>query len=112
MKFYVNRICYPEDSLGVEKTNEGTEYYGLFDSNNWDGIGNFCGWYSLEYYKNTNMLAYMIRYSNSTGTYAMVKEYMRHYDQIAIGSIYLQKEIEAGSVKEAIEIFKKQYEKW
>ena len=112
VKFYVNRIGYPEDSLGIDKTISKTEYYGLFDSNDWDGIGNFCGWYGIEYYKNTNLLAYMIKYSNEYGTFAMVKEYNRHYDKIVIGSIYLQKVIEADSIEEAIEIFKKQYEKW
>lgn len=54
----------------------------------------------------------MIRYSNDSGTFAMIKEYNRHYDKIVIGSIYLQKVIEADSIEEAIEIFKKQYEKW
>lgn len=112
MKFYVNMIGYPEDSLDIDKTMNNAEYYGLFDSNDCDGIGNFCGWYSIEYYKNTNLLAYMIRYRNDSGKFAMVKEYNRHYDQIAIGSIYLQKVIEADSIEEAIEIFKSQYEKW
>lgn len=112
VKFYVNRIEYPEDSLDIDEAMDDVEYYGLFDSNDWDGIGNFCGWYSVEYYKNTNIVAYMIKYTNSSGTFAMTKEYSRYYDKIVIGSIYLQKEIEADSIEEAIEIFKKQYKKW
>lgn len=99
--YYVN--CYTD-----KETNQSM--VGLFDASNFEGRGNFCGWYGVELYTNTNVLAYYpfndtspVNFKNNPGS-VVVKT--RHYDEIAIGSVYWQKTIEAVSDEEAIEKFK------
>lgn len=101
MTFYIN-------SFSITPTG-WKDYIGLFDANNWEGRGNFSGWYGAEYYRNTNLLAYypfesngVVNFKNKTG---LVTECNEHYDEIQIGSCYWEKKIEAASVEEAVRKF-------
>ena len=90
---------------------------GLFTNADWKGEGNFCGYYSSEYYLNTVLLAIGIQERNGgmlydplapfDGGFLVEKQY---YEKIAIGSDMWTKSFFAENDDEAIEIFKKQ--KW
>lgn len=126
MKFYVNQVDIPKEDRtpihidvpeGKDIRDIDVRYVGLFRGREWEGRGNFCGWYGGEYYKDTTLVAYGIQVVNRNalamhgpfngGFYDNVN---KHYDEIGIGSIYWEKVIEANSVEEAVEIFKSQ--KW
>ena len=52
-KYYINRAYIPKEELFQHRT-----LIALFTDNNWSGEGNFNGWYSAEYYNDTNMIAF------------------------------------------------------
>lgn len=54
MTFYVNEVTLPESDWTHR-------CIGLFDNDEWDGRGSFCGYYGAEYYLNTTLLAYGVQ---------------------------------------------------
>lgn len=48
--YYINEVKLLESSWDCV-------IIGLFTEENWSGEGSFCGWYSMEYYNNTTLLA-------------------------------------------------------
>lgn len=111
MTFYINEVC------GIKESDWYHRCIGLFTNNKFRGEGNFCGWYGIEYYLDTELLAYGIQLVEGCqpikfkypfdGGFCICKEY---YDKIHIGSCMMEKTFEANSVEEAIDIFKRQ--KW
>lgn len=106
MEFYVNEVS--------EKSTYNQTCIGLFLDNKWVGEGNYCGWYSTEYYLDTVLLAYGIQ-NRHKGHYDSKLPFdggfynsNQYYEKIHIGSIYFEKKIIADSIEEAIEIFKNQ----
>lgn len=109
MTFYVNAVHLDEHGW-----NE--RCIGLFDNNKWDGRGSFCGYYGVEFYLDTTLIAYGVQLKNGSsiynpkapfdgGFYANVN---RHFDEIGIGSGMWENIIEADSIEEAVEIFRNQ----
>lgn len=109
MKFYINALN--DEKLG---SSYDTQIIGLFDNNEWKGEGDFCGWYGMEYFLNTNLIAYFIQNNrggqpyNPTAKYDEFHIVNKFYDKASIGSIMWTKEIESNSKEDAIEIFKNQ----
>lgn len=108
MTFYINQVNLPESDWTHR-------CIGLFDSNEWDGRGNFCGYYASEYYCNTNLIAYGVQLIDGNRIYnpknlfdGGFKVVNRHYDEIMIGSGMWERTFEADTVEEAIEIFRTQ----
>lgn len=109
MTFYVNEVNLP----GGECNNR---YIGLFDSNKWDGRGNFCGYYGSEYYLDTNLLAYGVQLDKLCEIYnpkspfngGFFSNVNKHFDEIKIGSGMWERKFTANSIEEAIEIFRTQ----
>lgn len=110
MTFYINKV--------VQMGDWNNQYIGLFTNNKWNGEGNFCGYYSSEYYLDTTLLAYGIQKRHG-GQVIDFKAHFdggffdninKHYDKVMIGSGMWEETIEATSVEEAIEIFK--FQKW
>ena len=110
MKFYVNEIHNIEDS------DWDHQCIGLFTSNKWVGEGNFCGWYGIEYYLDTTLIAYGIqlkegnRRYDPTDPFNEIKYVNQYYDKIMIRSIIGEESFEANDVEEALKIFSEQ--KW
>ena len=108
MTFYINKIH-------IDDSNWKDEYIGLFNDHEWEGQGNFCGWYGQEFFKNTTLIAYGIQTGRRfnmylpkypfDGGFKIVNQY---YDEIGIGSCFYTRSFEADSVEEAIKIFKNQ----
>ena len=108
MKFYINSV--------PQKGDWNNNCIGLFTNNQWTGEGNFCGYYSSEYFLDTTLLAYGIQKRHGGmpvdfkapfdgGFFENVNEY---HDKIMIGSGMWTEEIETETADEAIEIFKNQ----
>lgn len=110
MKFYVNEIHNIEDS------DWDHQCIGLFTSNKWVGEGNFCGWYGIEYYLDTTLIAYGIQLKEGnrgydpTDPFNEIKYVNQYYDKIMIRSIIGEESFEANDVEEALKIFSEQ--KW
>ena len=108
MKFYVNEIH------SVPESDWYHQCMGLFTDNEWEGEGNFCGWYSAEYYLDTTLIAYGIQLLEGNRGYdpfypfSEVKYVNQHYDKIAIRSIIGQESFEANDIEEALKIFSEQ----
>jgi hypothetical protein len=109
--FYVNAIYDWKSQFGP-KPKYGENLIGLFGEKQWDGRGNFCGWYGVEYYLNTEAFAHYVadcsrlyrpekRISDVTVCDPPIK-----CKEIQIGSCYWEYKIEAETVEEAIEKFK------
>lgn len=105
MTFYVNEVTLPESDWTHR-------CIGLFDNDEWDGRGSFCGYYGAEYYPNTTLLAYGVqliegnkRYNPKDPFDGGIYKCHKHFDEVLIGSGMWEKKIEANSVEEAIEIF-------
>ena len=73
MKFYVNQVDIPKEDRtpihidvpeGKDIRDIDVRYVGLFRGREWEGRGNFCGWYGGEYYKDTTLVAYGIQVVN------------------------------------------------
>lgn len=111
MKTYYVNAFYGMEALTGLKYEYGNDLIGLFGDRQWDGRGNFCGWYGAEYYLNTELFAYYVaeganyrpekRISDVTVCDTPIK-----CKEIAIGSCYWEYEIEAETVEEAIEKFR------
>ena len=109
MVFYINEVYLPESDWNHQ-------CIGLFDSNNWEGSGNFCGWYARECYINTRLLAYGIQLKPGNKLYdpkypfdgGFCENHNKYYERITIGSCYWERKLEADSIEEAIEMFKNQ----
>lgn len=109
MKFYINQ---------VETRDSSWDYQciGLFTNNEWQGEGNFCGYYGSEYYLNTTLIAYGIQ--AKTGNYPYdplypfnyVKIVNSSYEKIQIGSDMWEESFECDNEIEALNIFAQQ--KW
>ena len=104
MKFYVNTFN-ARDRL--DDTPYGYYRIGLFDSNEFDGYGSFCGWYAQEVYLNTNLYAWYLAKGNSMHprykeTEIEVCNPPVHFDEVTIGSCYWERVIEADSLEEAL----------
>ena len=105
MTFYVN-----------EFTMDGINDHciGLFDSNQWEGKGSCCGYYGVEYYLNTNLLAYgiqlrkQIKLHNNRDPFdgGFFGNVNRHYDRVVIDTAMWEESFEANSVEEAVTVFK------
>lgn len=108
MKFYINSTS--------ENGDWNHQCIGLFTNNTWKGEGNFCGYYGVEFYLDTTLLAYGIQ--NRSGGQPVdfkapfdggfFENVNKHYDKIVIGSSLWEKIIDANSTEEAIEIFRTQ----
>ena len=109
MRFYINSL--DDNKLGSSWSNK---IIGLFDNNEWQGEGNFCGWYGCEYFLNTNLIAYFIQEDRGGKPYDPKSKYNefhvvnRYYGAASIGSRRWTIEIEAATKEEAIEKFKNQ----
>lgn len=109
MKFYINSLH--DSQLG---SSWNSKIIGLFDNNEWQGEGSFCGWYGSEYFLNTNLIAYFIQEDRGGQPYNPKYKYNEfhvvnsHYDKANIGSGMWTIEIEATKKEEAIEKFKNQ----
>lgn len=109
MTFYVNEVKLPQSDWSHQ-------CIGLFDNNEWDGRGNFCGYYASEFYLNTTLLAYGIQLKRGNQCYdpktpfngGFYENTNKYFSEVQIGSGLWEEHIEADSVKEAIEIFKAQ----
>lgn len=109
MTFYINQVNLPESDWKHR-------CIGLFDNNEWEGRGSFCGYYGAEFYKNTTLLAYGIQLITGNESYnpkahfdgGFFADVNTYYDEICIGSGMWEIKLEADSEKEAIEIFKAQ----
>lgn len=109
MTFYVNAVHLKEYGW-----NE--QCIGLFDNNEWDGRGSFCGYYGAEFYLNTTLIAYGVQLRHGGMPHdpkapfdgGFHENVNRYFDEIAIGSGMWEKKIEANSAEEAIEIFRTQ----
>lgn len=107
--FYVNEVRLPESDWNHR-------CIGLFDSKEWDGRGSFCGYYASEYYLNTTLLAYGIQLKEGCKIYnpkapfdgGFFENVNKRFDEVKIGSEMWEREFEAESVEEAIQIFKSQ----
>ena len=85
---------------------------GLFGEHGFEGRDNFCGWYAVEYYTNTELYAHY--FADGSGLYSpekRVSEVITHdpaikYNEVSIGSCYWERYIEAETLEEAIEKFK------
>ena len=111
MKFYVNQFY--GDSLGGKAVGFPNiwpdMYIGLFTQCKTKGEGNFCGYYAVEYYLDTELLAYYVakggiyqpekRISEVNGCYF-------HRRKMPIGSHMWTYVIEANTEEEAFEKFK------
>lgn len=108
MTFYINEVHLDDVSDWAHRC------VGLFDSNQWNGRGSFCGYYGAEYYLNTTLLAYGIQLVEGSKGYnpklpfdgGFFDRVNQHFDEIAIGSGMWEKTIEADTTEEAIAIFK------
>lgn len=106
--YYVNAVS----DYKLCDTDYGTEIIGLFDEHGFKGCGNFCGWYSSEWYLNTKLYAHYL--ADCSGLYRpekRISEITIHdpaieYDAVQIGSCYWETKIEAETLEEAIEKFK------
>lgn len=102
MTYYVNRVNDYSDSR--------TEAIGLFTKTNWTGEGNFCGWYGIEYFNDTKLIAYYI-IPNSSMYKPKGQEHIdeqvvnKYFKKIAIGSCYWTIEFQAENEEEAIKQF-------
>lgn len=111
MRFYVNEL---RDNQLREKLGVKWPYniIALFGEYEWDGVGNFCGWYGAEYFLDTKVYAYYI--ADATHFYdpkqrvsdVTVCNPCLEYERVGIGSCSWTTVIEADSVEEAIEKFK------
>lgn len=105
MLFYVNKVDIPDLSDYTHTV------VGLFTNNEWSGEGNFCGWYSSEYYHNTELLAYYVQEKsggspyNSRDCYTDYRVVFQKHNKIKIGSKFWEESFEAGSPEDAIEKF-------
>ena len=104
MTFYINEVR-------VAESDWDHSCIGLFDNHEWEGRGNWCGWYAMEYFKNVTLIAYGIQSGHSSmydskrpfnGGFKIVN---RYYDEIEIGSDMWTEKFKASSVEEAIHIF-------
>lgn len=107
-KYYVNSF----DDRSISDTPPDIDMIGLFGKHGFEGRGNFCGWYGVELYTNTELYAHYL--ADGSGLYSPTKrisEVTVHdpavkYDEVVIGSCYWEQYIEAGTLEEAIEKFK------
>lgn len=87
---------------------------GLFTDENWEGRGNFCGWYGSEFYTDTILVAYFVQHVSGNNPFNPKQPYEefevvnRYFKEVCIGSKYWTRVIEADTVEQAIEIFKNQ----
>lgn len=104
-KYYINRAYIPEGELFHYR-----KFIALFTNNNWSGKGNFNGWYSDEYYNDTNMIAfYEIEENDGINTpISEIKKTNIYFKQIRIYSCYAETVIMAETDDEAI----KKFEEW
>lgn len=109
MTFYVNQVHLPESDWHHQ-------FIGLFDNNEWDGRGSFCGYYGTEFYLNTTLLAYGVQLRHGGQPYdpkapfdgGFFENINKYFEEVCIGSGMWEIKIEADSIHEAIEIFKSQ----
>lgn len=107
--FYVN-VVY-NDNLINRRLPYPQTIIGLFGDHKWNGRGNFCGWYSAEYFLNTDLYAYYV--ADCPGFLTPEKRLSEvvvcnppiHYSEVQIGSCYWTREIKAETLEEAIKIF-------
>lgn len=106
MKDYYINIAYME----AERPDEvSQEVVALFTENNHSGEGNFCGWYGVEFYNNTKMIAYYHnkklpgRVSWEPTTDMEIEN--KYYSKIRIGSCYWERVIQAESEDDALTKF-------
>jgi len=74
----------------------------LFSEKTWEGKGNFCGWYGVEFYNNAHIIAYCA----GERTVDNIKPTDIFFDSVIIFSCIVEHKIEAEDDAEAIEIFK------
>lgn len=104
--YYINKVNLPE-------SNWNCSIIGLFTNENWTGEGSFCGWYGVEYYNNTTLLAIGYQKEKNIGgkiynpknKFTDTKIIKKEYDKIIIGSIIWTKKIYAENDEQAIKIF-------
>lgn len=99
-KYYINRA-----SLSDGQTIEGNtgEMMCLFSEKDWEGKGNFCGWYGVEFYNN----AHIIAYCPGERIAENVKSVDVSFDKVIIWSCIVEKSFEAENDAAAVEEFKR-----
>lgn len=108
-KFYVNEV---HDQTLTDGLPYGQSIIGLFEQCETDGRGSFCGYYGSEYYLDTKLYAYYV--ADCKGVYrpeARISELticnpVIKYREVQIGSHMWTQVIEAGTIDEAIELFR------
>lgn len=99
-KYYINQV-----SLSDGKNIEGNDgkIMCLFSEKEWEGKGNFCGWYGVEFYNN----AHVIAYCSGDRTVENIKPVDITFDQVVIWSCMVEQCFEAENDEAAIREFKR-----
>ena len=121
MNFYAINSIETDVGIKYDLTSNKEELIGLFkckeNNNHWSGTGNYCGWYSAEFYHNVDIIAaFIIRHDVEDGKLAchsytdgeIIKKYIGindHWDKIRIGSIYWEINFYADNDAQAIKKF-------
>lgn len=88
---------------------EGKEKYCLLgEVGKHIGEGNFCGWYTVEYYIN----AYMVGYIENTESYTEYCAVNKVIPKLQIHSVYGEERIETQNEEEAIMVFENRVAEW
>lgn len=111
--FYVNEISEPweDDKYIIQKKylpklDISKRCIGLFKECEWDGEGNFCGWYAREYYKNTVLYAYYVKDEKGKriGDIVVLDKPIAYEKLYTVSDMGCTR-MEANTIEEAIEYF-------
>lgn len=73
----------------------------LFSEWSWEGKGNFCGWYGVEFYNNAKIIAYCTGEKKPENVFV----YEKVFEQVIIWSAIVEQTFEAENDEVAIQIF-------
>lgn len=105
MKYFVNIL-----SDATLQPTKDTEVVGLFKVStessypDWRGEGNFCGWYSREFYKDVLLIAYYVVAKGDTSHIVEIRNSV-YFPELQIFSVYREQVLLADSDDEAVAKF-------
>ena len=99
-KYYVNQADLID---GQEIEGNTGKMMCLFSEKEWEGKGNFCGWYGVEFYNNAHIIAYCAGDRIAEN----VKSVDVHFDRVIIFSCIVENTFEAENDAAAVEKFKR-----
>lgn len=108
--YYINAVDFDGVIDGCECDYQH-RYIALFDSNEWKGEGNFCGYYATEMYLNTTMLAFFQQEGDRGSIYDPHKKASEvhrcriAFEYVTIGSGMWEMTLEAENDEDAIRKF-------